>query len=187
MIKLILSAIRKIEDLGTFIAAIVVFLVMALGIVEIVGRSFFASPIHGQTDMVIVMMPLIVFLGISQCLRKDSHIQMSLLIDMLSERAKAMFQSIGCLVSAVASFCLAFGAYQNFERALAYNDNTADLKITTWPFKLIVAGSLCLLGVRFAIFAYGHFRQFRAIPTKADGDLLPEINDHLDIEVSSDA
>ncbi|MCY6379397.1 TRAP transporter small permease [Hoeflea prorocentri] len=179
-------AFRRFEDGLTAVAAAAVFFVMSLGVAEIAGRSVFNAPIQGHTDLVIVAMPVIVFLGISQCLRKDSHIQMSLIIDMLPYRAAAAVKSIGCLISSVTILCISIGAYRNFERALTFNDNTADLRLITWPFKLIVAGSLLLLAIRFAVFAIGYTREAFAMKTEADGNLLPEAHDELDLETVRD-
>lgn len=172
-----LRTLRRIEDAGSVCAAVAVFAVMALGVAEIVARGVFNAPIAGHVDIVVILMPFIVFLGISRCLRGDGHIRMTLVIAMLPGRLRALLESLGCALGAFTSAALAYGAYQNFERAWAFNDNTPDLKLLTWPVKLAVAVCLALLAIRFLVFAVGHARQLLGYTPGTASDLLPECSE----------
>lgn len=175
-LKLILRIFRRLEDAGALIAALCVFAVMALGLAEIVGRTVFNRPIHGHVDLITQAMPLIVFLGISSGLRSDSHVRMTLVLDALSRAARLLVEALVCIAGGFISIVLAIGAFQNFQRALKFNDTTPDIHILTWPIKLVVAFCLLLLGLRFLIYAFGYFRQWSGVKVEPDGDLIPELN-----------
>jgi len=179
-VKILIRPIRWIEDWGVLVAAVAVAGVMVLGVAEILGRSLFNSPIHGHIDLVAEMMPLIVFLGISTSLRSDSHVRMTLVLDTLTGRWRSVMEALGCALGGFIALVLAAGAFQNFQRALRFDDVTPDLHILTWPAKLLVAVCLAVLGLRFFIFTYGYLRRAAGHEMPADGDFIPETNtDHL--------
>ena len=76
-----------IEKSMNYIAAAFLFSLMLLACAEVFMRKVFNSPIHGQADLVEIMIPTMGFFGLAYCQRLAGHVRMELLIHKLKGRA----------------------------------------------------------------------------------------------------
>lgn len=150
--------LRALEMVLVWVAALVTAAILALSTGEIIARGAFNAPIRGQLDIITLAMPLAAILGISRALTVNAHVRMPLIVDALPSRARHAIEAAGMLLGTGICAVLSLGGYQYFERALAYSDNTPDLRIPTWPVKLAISVTLALLAVRFAFYALAHLR-----------------------------
>ncbi|MBJ3778028.1 TRAP transporter small permease [Acuticoccus mangrovi] len=165
--------LRAVEAVLVWIAAATTAVILALATAEILARGLFNAPIRGQLDLITLAMPFAAILGISRALTRNAHVRMPLVVDALPQRARHIVEAAGMGLGAFICAVLSIGAYQFFERALAYSDNTPDLRIPTWPVKLMISASLALLAVRFALYALVHLRLVRDPADAAAEALLP--------------
>src|SRR5689334_15474036 len=70
--------LSHVEDSLNLIAALAVFFLMFVGVVQIVGRTVFDFAIYGYIDWIEQASALFAFLGISYAQRLGSHIGMDL-------------------------------------------------------------------------------------------------------------
>lgn len=140
------------------IGALALLLVMGIGVAEILGRSLFGTPIRGQIDIIISLMPLVALVALSLNLRHDGHIRMALLLDNLPLRVRHAIESVGMLLSGFIGGALTIGAVEFGQRAYRFSDSTPDLRLPTWPIKYLVAICLGLFATRCLLFAVGHAR-----------------------------
>src|SRR5678810_312951 len=72
------AALSRLEDGLNLIAALAVFFLMFVGVVQIVGRTVFDFAIYGYIDWIEQASALFAFLGIAYAQRLGSHIGMDL-------------------------------------------------------------------------------------------------------------
>src|SRR5215207_6120824 len=79
-------ALSHVEDSLNLIAALAVFFLMFVGVVQIVGRTVFDFAIYGYIDYMEQASALFAFLGIAYAQRVGAHIRMDLLLRGFSMR-----------------------------------------------------------------------------------------------------
>lgn len=146
------------EWLMTFTGGFLIFALMFWGMVQIVLRTVFDSPIFGYIDWVVFFMIGFCLFGMSWMQRTGGHVRMELLLGKLSGRPYWMLELIGSLLAAFIVAVLIPYAYQHFERAFPDGDSTIDLELVTWPGKLAVPVALGILLLRILIQTFGYLR-----------------------------
>ena len=152
---------HMIEKTLNYVAAAFLFSLMLLGCAEVLMRKLFNSPIHGQADLVEIMIPTMGFFGLAYCQRLAGHVRMELLIHRLKGRALWIFEFCGNLATLAIVAVMIFGTWQNFLNAWVLGDSSMDAQIPVWPPKLIIVLGFCLLFIRCAISFFGYIRLIR--------------------------
>ena len=70
----------QVESAFNLLAAFFIFGVMLLGVVQVIGRSFFNQPVRGYVDIVEIAITVFAFLAISYCQRLAGHVRMEIII-----------------------------------------------------------------------------------------------------------
>lgn len=168
-------ALFKLESGLNLAAGLVILAVMLLSVANILLRKFFNWPVPGYIDWMISAVPLMAFLGISFTQRLGGHIRMDLLVSKLKGRALWVAELVGVLGILLITLVLIYGSWDHAMRALNFGDSTGDIRLPTWPVKIVVPICLALLSVRLIMqmWAYG-----RAIRTGEDEPVaVPMIED----------
>ena len=152
---------HAIERGLNYIAAAFLFSVMLLACAEVIARKVFNSPIHGQADLVEIMIPTMGFFGLAYCQRLAGHVRMELFIHKLKGRALWVFEFVGNLATIAIVSVMIWGTWQNFWNAYEIGDSTMDAQIPVWPPKLIITVGFCLLLIRCLIAFVGYIRLIR--------------------------
>jgi len=133
------------------VAGLIVLLLMTLGVVEVIGRSFFNKPIYGNLDIVEQLMIPVAALGVSYCQSKFGNVRMTLLTQSVEGRTKWLFESITFAVAAFVVFVYLRGSYLNLERSLTLGGDTPEIGIPLWIGISCVTASLALLLIRLVV------------------------------------
>ena len=145
------------EDSLNLIAALAVFFLMFVGMAQIVGRTIFDFAIYGYIDWIEQASSLFAFLGIAYAQRLGSHIGMDLTMNWRpSNRWK--IELFGVLVTFAIVTVLIYASFTNFLRAWSIGDSTMDIKLPTWPAKLMVPLALSVLWLRLSLQICGYLR-----------------------------
>lgn len=145
------------EDWLNLIAALAIFFLMFVGVVQIVGRTFFDFAIYGYIDWIEQASVLFAFLGIAYAQRLGSHIGMDLTMGWRpSIRWKV--ELFGVVVALGIITVLIYASFTNFLRAYSIGDSTMDIRLPTWPAKLMVPLALSLLWLRLSLQIWGYLR-----------------------------
>jgi TRAP-type C4-dicarboxylate transport system permease small subunit len=152
---------HAIESGLNYVAATLLFSLMLLACAEVVARKVFNSPIHGQADLVEIMVPTMGFFGLAYCQRLAGHVRMELLIHRLKGRALWIFEFTGNCATILIVLALIWGTWNNFLNAYEIGDSTMDAEIPVWPPKLIITVGFCLLLIRCLIAFAGYIRLIR--------------------------
>ena len=139
------AALGHVEDGLNLIAALSIFFLMFVGVAQIVGRTIFDFAIYGYIDWIEQASSLFAFLGIAYAQRLGSHIGMDLTMGWRpSSRWK--IELFGVLVTFAIITVLIYASFTNFLRAYSIGDLTMDIKLPTWPAKLMVPLALWCCG-----------------------------------------
>ena len=151
----------KIESFFNFTAGVVIFAVMILGVVQVIGRSFFNSPVPSYVDIIEIMMTVFAFLGIAYCQKLGGHVRMEIIIKRFKGRSFWAIEVFGTLVAMFVVAVLMFYGYTHFLRAFELGDSTIDGDFILWPSKLLVPVAFALLLFRLSLNLIGFVRLYR--------------------------
>ncbi|MCY4218618.1 MAG: TRAP transporter small permease [Gammaproteobacteria bacterium] len=147
-----------VENLFNLFAGSLVFAMMFLGLVQIIMRNVFNSPIYGYIDIVEISMVGFAVLSIAYVQRVGGHVRMELLITRLKGRANWLIEAFATSAAIFIVAILIPYSYSHFKRAFNFGDSTIDIQITTWPAKLVVPLALSFLLIRLFIQFLGYLR-----------------------------
>jgi C4-dicarboxylate transporter DctQ subunit len=151
----------RLEDVMNLIAAAAIFFLMFVGVFQVIGRTAFNTAIHGYIDYMEQASALFAFLGISYAQRVGAHIRMDLLLRGLSLRFLWAMELFAVLIALIVITVLIDTTWLNFLRAFQLGDSTIDIKLPTWPTKLLVPVVLVVLWVRLVLQSLDYLRLIR--------------------------
>lgn len=147
-----------VEDLANMIAAVAIFLLMVLGVLQIGLRTLFNAPIVGYIDLVELSMASMAFLGAAYCQRLGAHIRMELIIGNLKGRLYWLSEIFSTLVALFIIGVLIWYGTGHFLRSYTLGDTTIDAEFPVWPSKLLVPIAFSLWFLRLLIQLAGSLR-----------------------------
>ena len=148
----------RLEDLLNLVAAAGIFVLMFIGVFQVVARTIFGTAIYGYIDWIEQSSALFAFLGAAYCQRLGGHIRMDLLLRFLSKRALWIVEALAVAIALVIVTLLIDSSFNNFMRAYRLGDSTMDIKLPVWPSKLMVPLALSVLWVRLVLQLVGYGR-----------------------------
>ncbi len=151
-------AVFRVEGWLNLTAGLVILVVMLLSVANILGRKLFNWPIPGFIDWMISAVPVMAFLGLAFCQRLGGHIRMDILISKLRGRPLWIAEFASILLMMVVTAVLIFGSLDHAMRALNIGDSTGDIRLPTWPVKIVVPIALGLMMLRLALQLWGYGR-----------------------------
>lgn len=146
------------EDAANLIAATFIFMLMVLGVVQIVMRTFFNNPLSGYIDLVELSMAGMAFLGAAYTQRMGAHIRMELLLGYLKGRAYWLAEVAGTLVGMAIVAVLVWYSWDHFLRSFQIGDTTIDAEYPVWPSKLLVPIAFAFWFIRLGVQLAGSVR-----------------------------
>jgi len=160
LIRTMEGNLRMMENCLNIASASIIVFLMFFAVIEIIGRYLFNAPVPGHVEIVELIMPGIVFLGIAYTERVGAHIRMELfLTKVLKGRTYHIAEAITVLLCLfVGIFILIFttkAAIFNFRM----DDVTGYLYWPTWPSKFMIPFGILFLCLRFAIELVQHISQ----------------------------
>ncbi len=154
------QGLSHVEDNLNLIAALAIFFLMFIGVAQIVGRTVFDFAIYGYIDWMEQASSLFAFLGIAYAQRLGSHIGMDLTMNWRpGNRWKV--ELFGVAMAIVIITVLVYASFTNFLRAWSIGDSTMDIRLPTWPAKLMVPLALSVLWLRMSLQICGYLRMIR--------------------------
>ena len=133
---------------------------------DITGRTVFATPIRGVTELVSLSLVAIVFLGVTHGLLSGRITRAEVLIGWLETHrvsGAALLNSVYCVVGAVLSLIIAFATWPLFTTALRSDEFLGvegDFTVVVWPVMLIVVVGSGLLGATLAVSSLHHAKNW---------------------------
>jgi len=147
-----------VENAFNLFAAVSILSLMLLAVAQVVGRLLFNTPIPGFIDITEQAMAVFAFAGVAYCQRVGGHIRMELVLGRLSGRTLYVCEMLGVILIAVTVALLIWGSWYHFDRSWTIGDSTMDIRLPTWPSKLMIPVALSLLFLRLCLQIYGYAR-----------------------------
>ncbi len=160
------QALSHAEDALNLIAALAIFFLMFVGVVQIVGRTVFDFAIYGYIDWIEQASVIFALLGIAYAQRLGSHIGMDLTMGWRPS-VRWKIELFGVAMALAIISVLIYASFTNFLRAYSIGDSTMDIRLPTWPAKLMVPLALSVLWLRLSLQIWGYVRMI------ADPDAEP--------------
>jgi len=152
------GALGHVENAFNMIAAFSILALMLLAVVQVLGRLVLNTPVPGFIDITEQAMAVFAFAGVAYCQRVGGHIRMEIVLGQLSGRTLWICEMIGVILIAFVVALLIYGSWFHFERSWNFGDSTMDIRLPTWPSKLVVPVALSLLFLRLLLQIYGYAR-----------------------------
>jgi TRAP-type transport system small permease protein len=144
------SVIQTTTKVMAVIAAIVLFFMMLLTVGDVIGRYFFNTPIKGTWEVVGLCLVFAATWGFAYCQLKQSHINVTVLLERFPPRVRAIFTAISLTFGLVGFSIICWRMILQAQKYfLMTRGNTTDtLNIPYYPFMLglaVGAGVMALM------------------------------------------
>jgi TRAP-type transport system small permease protein len=142
-----ISVVRKTGKVCHGAAMVILFLLMALGASQVIGRYVFNRPIAAVLELSQIMQAMMVFLAWAYTTAEKAHVRVDLLARKFSPRLQAILELVIAIVG-IGLFSLI--AWQAAEKAVFYWESNMEVDVLFIPlapfqfFLSIGAGLLCL-------------------------------------------
>ncbi|MGE0713924.1 MAG: TRAP transporter small permease subunit [Alphaproteobacteria bacterium] len=150
--------LKLVEGATAIIGGAVIFIVMWVGVAEILLRKLFNSPLYGQLDLIEQTMAAYALLTVSYCWRQGGHIRVDLLIDFFHGRARLVFELLTTVAALALITAIWPGVYHFFDNAWEIGDSTINTRWPTWPSKFVPVVGFSILWLRLVLEAIGFLR-----------------------------
>ncbi len=119
---------------------------------EIIGRYVFNRPIPGNLEIVEMCMVVLATVGFAFSLQQGRHIRVTLLLDRLSPRARAVLINLSYITGFVVCATLVWQLIKSANYSVSILEYTAGATaVPMYPFKIILVFSVVLISIQFLI------------------------------------
>jgi TRAP-type C4-dicarboxylate transport system permease small subunit len=138
--------------------AVMVFNMLLIG-ADVIMRYFFNKPIQGATEVCVMMMAWIAYLGLSYTLMTGQHMQLGLVYDKLAGRKAHVFAFLIYLLGFLLYAVLIYASWLVFIASYRINETAvSSVTVYVWIGKLGPVIGWCLMAVQSAFMvAYSAF------------------------------
>jgi TRAP-type C4-dicarboxylate transport system permease small subunit len=153
------------------ISALATFVMMALVVVNILGRYLLNKPVIGTLEFTESLLVLIIFLSLALTQYDRGHIRVTLLTRCLP-KAWTQTLNVFCMLagSAFFSWC-SYAAWRFAAQSYSFNEQEwGTVVFPLWPVKLVVFAGILMLAIQFLLDAIAE----TIMPIKADDELAQE-------------
>jgi C4-dicarboxylate transporter, DctQ subunit len=135
---------------GGYLAGCIIALMSVMVTYEVIVRYAFNSPTSWSVELTNYSLPLMTFLGAAYCLYRRRHIQVVLLVDKLSGRARALLEAIASLLGLLFTLTLLWkGSQWVLDTYRIGEVSSTVLLFPQWIIRLAFPLGMLLLSAQF--------------------------------------
>jgi len=143
---------RLIENILTYCSVVLIICVMFWVVGEVIGRYVFNSPLPGHLEGAELLLPMIVFFGVSYVQARDGHVGMTFVVEALPKKVRRVTDILSLIVSVLTCAALAYFASKNVWLAWIYDDVTMSPPYwPVWPSAAVIPLGYGMLAVRMVL------------------------------------
>lgn len=143
---------RWLEDWLTYCSVALILLVMVWVVGEVIGRYVFNAPLPGHLEGAELLLPMIVFFGVSYVQARDGHVGMTFVVDALPKNVRHYTDIISLIVSCLTCAVLAYFSSKNAWLAWSYEDVTMSPPYwPVWPSAAVIPLGYGMLSFRMIL------------------------------------
>ena len=139
------KAVEASANLGRWVAAIVLGMMMLLTAADVVGRYFFNRSIVAAHDVTELMMVAVIFLGLAYTATIKGHIRVEVVISKLSKHTQSILDTITSIFSAGVFGAIAWRLGVHSWSSFTRGEGTPTVGITIAPFLCLAAIGAAML------------------------------------------
>ncbi len=132
------QAAWRIEQGLNLTANALILFVMCFVVAEVVLRTMFNAPIPGHLEIAELIAPAIIFLALAYTQSTGGHVNMTLVVDLLSPRGQRYAEIFNLFLSVTIYAILTYFSAKHTHRTWLYGDNTMNYYYPVWPSTLAV-------------------------------------------------
>ncbi len=139
---------RLLATLCGTIAAVALFGIMLLTLVDVGGRKLLSASVPGSLELTELLLVAVIFAGLPLVSLAGEHVVFDSLDAWVPRAVRRVQQALVNLLCALALAGLAWLMWQKAGQMASYGDTTAQLKLPLGPFVMLMS---VLLGVTAAV------------------------------------
>lgn len=144
--------LRVLEDLLTYCSVGLILCVMVWVCGEVIGRYVFNSPLPGHLEGAELLLPMIVFFGVSYVQARDGHVGMTFVVDALPKKVRRVTDILSLIVSSLTCAALAYFSSKTAWLAWSYEDVTMSPPYwPVWPSAAVIPLGYGMLSIRMIL------------------------------------
>lgn len=105
------------------------FLMMAMTLIDVLGRYLFSAPLNGAFELTELMLAAVIFLGLALVTAEDGHIVVDLLDSSIGPRLRRIQSRLIELINILAFGAFTWVLWQHALKVQRFADTTAVLQI----------------------------------------------------------
>lgn len=158
MINGLINALGRAEKIGSFIAAVFMFLIMIIVFSDVVMRYVFNSPFSWAYDLIaLYLMAGVFFLILSEAYASNAHVNVDILQQKLPPAGIRLAEVVTCVVGIIVFALITwFGWQRAVESYRAADVMAGAIPWPMWPSIGLVPLGAGLLTIRLALHLAGH-------------------------------
>lgn len=135
-------------------AAMALFTIMWLTLVDVVGRRFFSHSVPGGLELTEILMVVVIFGALPLVSWRNEHVVFDSLDNMLPDWVRDIQARAVHLVCAATFGFLAYLMTTRADRLMEYGDTTVHLQLSIAPVAWMMAAMLALTGLVHLLFVF---------------------------------
>jgi TRAP-type C4-dicarboxylate transport system permease small subunit len=135
-------------------AALALFSIMWLTMVDVIGRKFFSNSVPGGLELTEILMVIVIFGALPLVSFKGEHVVFDSLDPLVPDWLRSIQLRLANLVSAAVFGFLGYLMTTRAERFAEYGDTTVHLQLSIAPVAWLMAGFLMLTALVHLLFVF---------------------------------
>ena len=137
---------------------VLLFVLMAVTMVDVVGRYVFSAPVPGGNEIVQILMAAIIYMALPSVCRQEAHITVDLLDGLTPKRAVPVRQIV---VNLTACVILGFVCWSLWVKAEDLNETGGTFEFLKWPHAPVAYVMCAFAGVAALVLLANLLRYLR--------------------------
>lgn len=150
MLPLLHKLADRLIGLSAFIGTVGLLFVVAVIVVDVVGRNF-GHPLYGSQDLITMTMVIIVFGGMSLCARTNGHIVVDIFERSFSPGLNRAIDIAAALLGVVIFCLIAYSVFQSAKLSQMLNLSTNLLRLPNAWFQFALCGLSMVSAIALAL------------------------------------
>ncbi len=143
--------IRPLATILSSVGAVGLTVMMFLVVLDVSSRFLFDAPILGSYEIVEYLMAVFIFFAFGSAQFHKSHINVSLAVNHLPPRARAVVDTVTNLVMLAMFILMVWGAWLQTLDGWSSGVTSSVLLIPKWPFELVATIGLAVLALAVVV------------------------------------
>jgi len=140
---------KTVEDTGPVVrflrralggvAAVLVFGMMMVTVIDVAGRYLFSAPLPGAFEVTEITLAIVIFLGLPLVCFEDGHISVSLITERLHGLARRLQSAGAALIGGATLALVAWRLFEHGAQLASYGDVTIFLRLPKGPIAYLLS------------------------------------------------